>query len=243
MLAEGPAQHLRHPRDHLVEVEYLRPHHLPAGQGEQLAGEAGGPFGGLFDLRDVAAGGFPASSPVRVGRGVHFLGDERHVVEDHRQQVVEVVRDPAGQLAEIFQALSLLQGLPALAVAPRVEPVLDLPCVEADAVDFRLDLVLGVAGITALRADPDVIPLLGLTNITALGFDLLLEPLLSFTSVAAFGGDFDIEPLLSLPRVAALALNPALGVVGDALPFAYLPRQRGDTGDDAGPIDNRRHGQ
>ena len=51
----------------LVEVEYLRPHHLPARQGEQLVGEAGGPFGGLFDLRDVAAGGFPAPSPVRLG--------------------------------------------------------------------------------------------------------------------------------------------------------------------------------
>ena len=153
------------------------------------------------------------------------------------------MRDPTSQLAEIFQPLSLLQGLPALAVAPRVEPVLDPPCVVAHAFDFRLDPVLGVAGITALRTDPDVVTLLGVTNITALGFDLLLEPLLSLTGVTAFGGDLDIEPLLSLPRIAALALNPALGMVGDALPLGYLPRHRGDARDDAGLIDSRRHGQ
>ena len=253
MLSEGPAQHLRHPGDDLVEVEHLRPHHLPARESKQLVGKAGGPFGGLFDLRDVAAGGFPASAPVRLGRGVHFLGDEGHVVEDHGQQVVEVVRDPASQLAQIFQALSLLQlrlqylvplqSLPALAVTPYVEPVLDPPGVVAHALDFRLDLVLGVAGITALRVDLDVVPLLGLTDITALGFDLLLEPLLSLTGVTAFSADLDIEPLLSLPRVAALALNPALGLVADALPLAYLPRHRGDARDDARLIDNRRHGQ
>lgn len=81
------------------------------------------------------------------------------------------MRDPASQLAEIFQALSLLQSLPALPIPPHVEPVLGLPCVVANALDLRLDLVLGVAGIAALRVDLDVVPLLGLSIITALGFD------------------------------------------------------------------------
>ena len=153
------------------------------------------------------------------------------------------MRDPASQLAEIFQALSLLQGLPALLVTPHVEPVLDLRCVVANTLDFRLDLVLGVAGIAALRVDPDVVLLLGVTNITALGFDLILEPLLGLTGVTAFGADLDIEPLLSLPRVAALALDPAFGVVAGALSLAYLPRHRGNARDDACLIDNRRHGQ
>ena len=45
VLAEGPAQHFLHCGDDGVEVEYPWLYHLPAGEGEQLAGEAGRPFG------------------------------------------------------------------------------------------------------------------------------------------------------------------------------------------------------
>ena len=107
MLADGAAQHLLHRGDDLVEVEDLRLDHLPAGEGEQLAGEARRPFGGPRDLSEVAAGRFQALWPVGFGRGGEFLGDERRVVEDHGEEVVEVVRDPAGELAEVLQALGL----------------------------------------------------------------------------------------------------------------------------------------
>jgi hypothetical protein len=107
VLAEGPAQHLLHRGDDAVEVEDLRLDYLPAGEREQLTGEAGRALAGPFDLPEVAAGCFAALVPVRFGRGGEFLGDEGHVVEDHGEKVVEVVCDPAGQLAEVLHALSL----------------------------------------------------------------------------------------------------------------------------------------
>src|ERR1035441_10185682 len=55
VLAEGPVQQLLHRGNDAVKVEDLRPDHLPAGEGEQLAGEARRPFGGQGDLPEVAA--------------------------------------------------------------------------------------------------------------------------------------------------------------------------------------------
>ena len=55
-LADEPAQQHLQFRQHVVELQRLRPHRLPAGEGEQLAHEAGGPVGVLLDLHDVLAG-------------------------------------------------------------------------------------------------------------------------------------------------------------------------------------------
>src|ERR1700722_2079454 len=125
VLAEGPAQHFLDRGDDGVEVKDLRPDHVAAGEDEQLVGEPGCPFAGFLDLREVSAGRFQVRGQVWAGysRGCgDFFGDERDIVEDHREQVVEVVRDPAGELAEAFEALGLrlqsllpLQGLPVLA--------------------------------------------------------------------------------------------------------------------------------
>src|ERR1017187_3275781 len=71
--------------------------------------KAGGPFTGPLDLPEVAAGRFAPRRPVRVGGGGEFLGGEDHVVENDREEVVEVVCDPAGELAQVLQALGLLQ--------------------------------------------------------------------------------------------------------------------------------------
>ena len=223
MLADGPDQHLLHPGNDLVQVENLRSHHLPAGESEQLVREAGRPFGGQLDLPDVAAGRFPALGPVRVGRASSSSETKVSVVDDHGEEVVEVMRDPAGQLAEVLQALGLLQprlqmfiqlnSLTALAVPPRVESVLNLQGVATHALDLRLDLVLCVAGLATLGIDFNVEPLLGVAGMAALRVDFLVEPLLGVAGIAAFGADFDVEPLLSLPRVAALALDPRLDVV------------------------------
>ena len=109
---------------------------LAAGEGEQLAGEVGGAPGCLLDLPDVIAGRLAVPSAVGRARGASSSATKRRVVEDHREQVVEVVRDPAGELAEALQPLGLLQlGLgvrlaslswPAIPVLQRLEPV---PCV------------------------------------------------------------------------------------------------------------------
>ena len=118
VLAEGSAQHALHGGDGGVEVEDLRPHHLPAGEGEELAGEAGRPLAGPADLAEVGAGRLAARGPVRFAGLLEFLGGERRVVEDHAEQVVEVVGDPAGELAEALQPLGLQQLLLRL-VLPR----------------------------------------------------------------------------------------------------------------------------
>ena len=109
MPAQTPAEHFLHGGDDGVEVEDLRLYHLPAGKGEQPPGQAGRPFAGPFDLPEVLLGRFAALRPVRVRRGREFLGDEGHVVEDHGEQVVEVMGDAASQLAEVLQTLGLLQ--------------------------------------------------------------------------------------------------------------------------------------
>src|SRR5881275_177195 len=61
---------------------------------EQLARERGRPRRGALDLLDVL---------VQLAFG-QLLGEEVRVVEDHREQIVEVVRDPARELAQIGRA-------------------------------------------------------------------------------------------------------------------------------------------
>ena len=111
MLAEGPAQYFLQRGDDVVNVEDLRACYLSPGEGEQLAGQARSVFGGLPDLPKVAASRLQALRPVGFGRCAQFLRHERRVVEDHGEDVIEVVRDPACQLAEVLHALGLLQLL------------------------------------------------------------------------------------------------------------------------------------
>ena len=121
--AERAAQHLLHRADHVVEVQHLRLDHLAAGEGEQLVGQRGGPLGGPLDLPDVLADRRPRLGAGRRGQAVQLLGDERRVVEHHREQVVEVVGHPAGQLLQVVQALALVQvGVEHLAGPTRPRP-------------------------------------------------------------------------------------------------------------------------
>jgi hypothetical protein len=46
-------------------------------------------------------------APMHAKRGEHRR-DKGCVAENHREEVVEVMRDPARELAQTFQALSLL---------------------------------------------------------------------------------------------------------------------------------------
>ena len=107
MLANGAAQQFLHLGDDGVEVEDLRPDHVAPGEDEQLMGKPGRPFGGLLDLSEVSAGRLQVLGWVGPGRGGDVLGDEGDVVEDHGEQVVEVVCDAPGELAEALQTLGL----------------------------------------------------------------------------------------------------------------------------------------
>ncbi len=107
VLADHPAQHLVEAGDQLVQVEDPRLDDLPAREGQQLLRQLGGPLRRRLDLLQV----FP------VGRAARAVGQELGQRQDHRQQVVEVVRDAARQAADalhplrqahlLFQALAL----------------------------------------------------------------------------------------------------------------------------------------
>ena len=76
------------------------PDHLVASERQQLTGERGGALRGRGDL-----GGR------RVERmlGPQAAGDQFRVADDHREQVVEVVRDAAGEAADRFELLRLME--------------------------------------------------------------------------------------------------------------------------------------
>ena len=119
--------------DERARVDDLRRDDLAAAEHQQLAGERGGAVGGAADLLDVVAHGV-------VGREL-ALG-EADAGEDHRQQVVEVVRDAAGELADALQALGLGQALLELGAPLGVAAALG--DVGGDRAD-RVELAVGVA--------------------------------------------------------------------------------------------------
>ena len=107
VLAEGAAQQLIQARDDVVEAEYFGVHDVAAGEDQQLAGQPYRPLRRAADLLDVAE---HVAQPRILARQARYLLLE-HVGEagDHVQQVVEVVRDPADELAEAFHPLGMPQ--------------------------------------------------------------------------------------------------------------------------------------
>ena len=99
---------LGHLDDQRVNVDLLGLERLAAGEGEQLAGQRSG-IGRRLDDRLGEADAL----------GLRQLGAAQHVRRalDYRQQIVEIVGDAAGQLAERLHLLTLAQlilGLGAL---------------------------------------------------------------------------------------------------------------------------------
>ena len=101
-LADQPAQQHLQFRQHVVELQHLRPQRLAAREGEQLPHQARRAIGVLLDLHDVLEG--------RVGRAV--IGEQEvGIADDRGQHVVEVVRDAAGELADRLHLLALREIL------------------------------------------------------------------------------------------------------------------------------------
>ena len=108
IFAQQPMQHGRHVSHHRVQIHDLGCQHLAATEGQQLSRECRGAVRALLDL-------------VNMLRRPFRLGDISHqhlaVAMDDGQQIVEIVRYPAGQPPDslhllrlpqfIFQALAL----------------------------------------------------------------------------------------------------------------------------------------
>ena len=100
VLADDALQHLRGGRHHLVQIEVLRLHHLPPAEEQQLTRQVGATFGAGADLLQALA---------HVGRQGLDAGRELRLHQHHRQDVVEVVGDAAGELADRLHLLGLAQ--------------------------------------------------------------------------------------------------------------------------------------
>jgi hypothetical protein len=121
VLAQGPGQQLLKAADHVVKVQRAGLDHLTAGEGQQLAGQSGGAFGSKLDLLYVVADGLQVNPRRFPGR---ILADKRGIVQDDGQQVVEVMRDPPGQLTQAFQPLQLLVlALEPVLLSLRLQPL------------------------------------------------------------------------------------------------------------------------
>jgi hypothetical protein len=95
---DGPAQHVLHLRDEVVQRRRLEVQHLLPAEREELAGERGGRFPGFPDLPEL---GRPGVSGLRAGE------EDVAVADDDGQQVVEVVRDPSRQAPHRLHLLRL----------------------------------------------------------------------------------------------------------------------------------------
>jgi hypothetical protein len=107
VLAEGPAQQLLQAGDDVVEAERLGVHHIAAGEDQQLAGQPDRPLRRIADLLDIAE--HAAQPRVLARQAAYLLRDHVAKARDHVQQVIEVMRDTADQLAQALHPLGLPQ--------------------------------------------------------------------------------------------------------------------------------------
>ena len=85
-------QHVLHTEDNSIDIDQLRFERLTAGEGEQPVRQKRGAFGpAQRHLNNPVQ-----SLLVRRGSFKRF-----ECARDHRQQVVEIMRDPAGELPDV----------------------------------------------------------------------------------------------------------------------------------------------
>ena len=98
ILADQPPQQVRQLDQHVADVEHARLQCLLAREGQQLPHEIGGAVAVLLDLHDVGERRVARPEP-----------HQQQVAEpDHRgQQIVEIMRDAAGELSDRLHLLRL----------------------------------------------------------------------------------------------------------------------------------------
>ena len=100
--ADHLADRAQRARHELAQVERAGRELRPAAEGEEVTGEGGGAVGGVPDLRQVLA---------RLGREGALVQQEGDVAQDAGEQIVEVVRDAAGELGDLAGAAELRETL------------------------------------------------------------------------------------------------------------------------------------
>ena len=100
VLADHAREHLQVLGDHLVQIEHFGGQHLFAAEGQQLPGQRSGALRGIGDFLRRAAQPRIGTEPIEQKLGV---------AGDHHQQVIEVVRDAAGEAADRFHFLRLTE--------------------------------------------------------------------------------------------------------------------------------------
>ena len=110
-LADGALKKGLEILEQAVRVDRLRAHHLPAGEGQELLGHLCAALGGL------QARGREPLDPLRV---VGLAHDHVEIADDDGEQVVEVVRDAAGELADGLHLLGLVEARLGLVLLRRI---------------------------------------------------------------------------------------------------------------------------
>ena len=102
ILADEPSEHLGGVLDQLIEIDHLGPEGLLPAERKELPRQPGRAVAQLADLGQIT---------VDLGALLHLIEGERGVAFDAGEQVIEVVRHAAGQLADGLQLLRLAQLL------------------------------------------------------------------------------------------------------------------------------------
>src|SRR4029077_16907591 len=98
VLANHPAEHLFHVLDRSIKVDDSRLENLLTAKSQELARQGRCPFPGLLDLFS-----FLQQGTVRR----QLILQELAVADDHTEQIIEVMRNPAGKLPDGFHSLRL----------------------------------------------------------------------------------------------------------------------------------------
>ena len=100
LFSEGSPQQMVGFQDDLVQIDHARLQRLLSREGQQAAHEIGAAIGGLQGDLGGLAGARVCAGP---------FGQHVQIADDHGQEIVEVVGDAAGQLADAFHLLRLGQ--------------------------------------------------------------------------------------------------------------------------------------
>ena len=158
---QEPREQLLGTRQYFVDVEHLRLEHLLAAEREQLPRQRARSLGGLADLLDVF--------PLRLAGGA-VLEQQLAVAQDHRQEIIEIVRHASRQPPHRLHLLCLDQLLLELALVRHIAHerfvVVDRACGRPDGADAQLH-----------RDAPAILPLPGRLHLVvlAIGVGVAIE--------------------------------------------------------------------